>query len=40
MGKVHGLYGLRYAWLCDRSAKRLDVTFDGDGEFQMVAKAA
>jgi len=40
MGKVHGLYGLRYAWLCDRCAKRLDVTFDGDGEFQMVARAA
>jgi hypothetical protein len=40
MGKVHDLYGLRYAWLSDRCAERLDVTFDGDGEFQRVAKAA
>jgi len=40
MGKVHGLHGFRYAWLCDRCAKRLDVTFDDEGGFQMAARAA
>ena len=40
MGKVHGLHGLHYAWLCNSCAKRLDVTFDDDGGFQMVARAA
>lgn len=40
MGRVHGLHGLRYAWLCDTCARRLDGTFDDDGRFQTVAKAA
>lgn len=40
MGKVHGLHGLRYAWLCDSCAKRLDVTLDDDGGLQMVTRAA
>ncbi len=40
MGRVHGLHGLRYAWLCDGCSKRLEVTFDDDGAFQTVARAA
>lgn len=40
MGKVHGLYGLCYAWLCDECAKRLEVTCNSDGAFRMVAKVA
>ncbi len=39
MGKVHGLHGLHYAWLCDTCARGLDVKPDNGG-FQIVARAA
>ncbi len=38
--KVHGFHALRYAWLCDECAKRLDFTFDEERGLQITVKAA